>query len=88
MADYQFTSSGVQRLADGAWIPNDPRNGDWVAYLAWAATNGNVADPAPAPPAPPPAGLTVDKLAALLVAKAGLPIVQADIDALKINGKP
>ena len=35
----------IQRVADGACIPNDPENRDWQAYLAWLAEK-NV----PAPP--------------------------------------
>lgn len=32
----------VHRIEDGAWIPMDPNNGDYQAYLKWVAA-GNVA---------------------------------------------
>jgi hypothetical protein len=71
MAAYKLTSnpSIVQRTSDGAGIPADLRNGDWVAYQAWLVA-GNIPDPADplAVPAAPP--LTVDELAAMLVQKA------------------
>lgn len=38
------TSSTIIRVADGAAIPSDPSNGDWVAYQAWLA-EGNTPDP-------------------------------------------
>jgi hypothetical protein len=42
---YKLTASGsVQRLADGATIPNDPSNRDYADYLAWVK-QGNVAQP-------------------------------------------
>lgn len=33
---------GVQRLSDGAFIPEDERNADWRAYQQWVA-DGNSA---------------------------------------------
>lgn len=32
---YQLTMSGVTRLPDGAFIPEDDDNSDYRAYLAW-----------------------------------------------------
>ena len=53
MADYQLTTLGdtVLRSMDGAYIPVDPGNADYAAYLAWRAA-GNTPDPAPTPPRP------------------------------------
>ena len=64
----------VIRLADNAFIPNDPDNTDYAAYLHWLE-EGNTpesADPDPAPSMLTPqeklanAGLTVDELKTLL----------------------
>lgn len=53
MADYQLvaqlpgmTMQTVMRRADGAFVPFDPANVDFVAYEAWLA-DGGVPDPAP-----------------------------------------
>jgi hypothetical protein len=72
---YQLTTSTIiLRLADNAFIPPDPANTDFAAYLEWAAA-GNTPEPAPEPVAPvelTPAeklaasGLTVDELKSLL----------------------
>ena len=73
---YQLTNStGIIRLTDNAYIPQDPGNRDFAEYTAWLA-DGNKPEPAPAPPTPPApltpveklaaAGLTVEELKALL----------------------
>jgi hypothetical protein len=49
-SEYQLTSNPrtVQRMADNAFIPDDPANRDYQTYLAWVA-EGNTPDPAPPP---------------------------------------
>ena len=72
---YQLTTStSIKRLSDGAFIPPDPANTDYAAYLAWVEA-GNMPEPAPIPEPPvelTPAeklaasGLTVEELKGLL----------------------
>lgn len=49
--NFKLTKTGVRRLDDGAFIPNDPDNLDWKAFLAWQAA-GNVPQPVDPDPAP------------------------------------
>jgi hypothetical protein len=68
---YQLTQGNcILRIADNAYIPFDPANTDYQAYLAWLA-EGNTPEPATEPePAPvltteqklEAAGLTVAEL--------------------------
>ena len=59
---YRLTSNGgVQRLADGAFIPADPANSDWKAYQAWLANNS-----------PSPAVVSVDAVVAERKRRLGL----------------
>jgi len=72
---YQLTNTdSILRTADNAYIPPDPANTDYAAYLEWVAA-GNTPEPAPEPEPVPeltPAeklaasGLTVEELKQLL----------------------
>jgi len=44
-------STTVLRLTDNAYIPADPRNTDYRAFLTWLG-KGNTPEPADLPPAP------------------------------------
>ena len=61
---YKQLSEGlmVLRLTDNAFIPNDPANTDYAAYLEWVEA-GNTPEPAPEPE-PVPALTTEQKLEA------------------------
>jgi hypothetical protein len=52
-SEYQATGLGAFRVADGAWIPNDPANRDWQEYQQWLA-DGGVPDPFTPFGLPPP----------------------------------
>ncbi|WP_433899125.1 hypothetical protein [Pseudomonas sp. PSE1(2024)] len=39
---YQLTSSGVLRLSDSAFIPQESSNRDWVEYQEWLVSGGQV----------------------------------------------
>ena len=44
---YRLTQgASILRIQDNAWIPPDPANTDYQAYLAWLA-EGNTPEPAP-----------------------------------------
>lgn len=68
---YQLTTgTTILRLTDNAFIPPDPANTDYAAYLEWVEA-GNTPEPAPEPPAPQEltvqeklasAGITLDEL--------------------------
>jgi len=72
---YKLTiGDSIIRLTDNSFIPNDPANTDYAAYLKWIE-EGNTPDPADPVPEPVEltpqeklanAGLTVDELKTLL----------------------
>lgn len=84
MAEYQLLTdtTTVLRVADQAYIPDDPANRDRQEYEAWLAV-GNVPDPAPPPPqaAPPaPVELPADPVAEMDAATKGY--VDAEVTAV------
>ena len=72
---YQLTTGDtIKRLSDDAFIPPDPANTDYQAYLEWVEA-GNTPEPAPEPEPTPEltpqqkleaSGLTVEELKQLL----------------------
>jgi hypothetical protein len=56
---YQLTTGDtILRLADNAFIPQDPANTDYAVYLEWVAAGNN---PEPAPEPEPPVALTTEQ---------------------------
>jgi hypothetical protein len=56
---YQLTTGDtILRPEDGAFIPPDPANTDYQAYLEWVAA-GNMPEPTPEPE--PPVALTTEQ---------------------------
>jgi hypothetical protein len=45
MYQLTITENQVKRLSDNAYIPFDPQNSDYIAYLKWIE-EGNVPTPA------------------------------------------
>lgn len=79
MATYKLPNSGFDGVLrdDGAHIPNNPLNRDWVAYQAWV-NGGGVPDPADTPPAHV-ATLTLDDVVAVMKQD---PAQKAALDAI------
>ena len=72
---YQLTASDlILRTTDGAFIPPDPANTDYQAYLAWLEEGNTPLPPDPTPEPEPltaqqkleAAGLTIEELKGLL----------------------
>lgn len=68
----------VLRVADGVWIPDDARNGDYAEYTRWLAA-GNVPEPYVPPPPAVPAAVSAFQARASLHLAGLLPTVEAMI---------
>ena len=73
---YEF--DGVVRDADGAIIPDDPKNIDWQGYQSWLAAN-NVPTAATVPPTPVPGSVALWQAKAVLQASGLLDAADAAI---------
>jgi hypothetical protein len=81
MTDYQLMfHDAVLRNSDGAVIPNDEGNRDWLAYREWLAA-GNVPNPYIPPASPVPTQVTMRQARLALNAAGLLSAVQAAVDA-------
>jgi hypothetical protein len=77
---YQLHQHGVIR-EDGAFIPADPDNTDYAAYLRWVA-EGNTPEPYEAPPLGVPQEVTMRQARLALSAAGLLAAVDAAISAM------
>ena len=64
---YQLTAdpTTLLRLSDGAFVPRDPDNSDYAAFLEWEAS-GNTPEPAPPSGAIDPDSLSIEARLALI----------------------
>lgn len=76
MFTYALTATTMIKRSDGAAIPPDLANMDYVAYLAWVEA-GNTPTPYVAPP-PPAAAIIAESAQSLAMANAKTLAAQGD----------
>lgn len=92
---YMLTQDGaIRRLSDGAFIPLDSANADYVTYLAWV-DEGNAAEPYEPPSLGVPLSVTkrqakqalllAGKLAEVEAALAGMPGLEGELARIEWN---
>ena len=77
-------SGGIQRIEDGAFIPEDEMNADYRDYLHWTS-EGNEPEPYEPPPPPPevvPDAVTMRQARLALLGAGKLADVEAAINSL------
>lgn len=80
---YKLTlSDGIVRTKDGAWIPADPANSDYAAYLRWLE-EGNTPLPADPPPSDIPVVVSMRQARLALLAAGYLSQVNAAVSAMQ-----
>lgn len=79
---YKLTNTtSIERIADGAIIPNDPMNSDYASYLRWVE-EGNAAEPYVEPSKPIPTQVSMVQARLALLEAGHLDAVEAGVTSM------